>query len=175
MMMQMLEAGGVEIVTDRIRAADESNPRGYYEMERVKALEQDPDPPWLVDARGKAVKVIAYLLEHLPSDCNYRVIFMLRALDEVLASQRAMLDRDGKAEGADDARMREVLLGHLARTRRLVARRREFDVLYVRHESVLSEPLAQAERVATFLHHHLDTAAMASVVDRGLYRSRTRG
>ena len=36
MMMGMLEAGGLELVVDGIRAADEDNPRGYYEFERVK-------------------------------------------------------------------------------------------------------------------------------------------
>ena len=38
MAMSMLEAGGLEIVTDGVRVADEHNPRGYYEYERVKTL-----------------------------------------------------------------------------------------------------------------------------------------
>ena len=36
LMMQMLESGGVEVVTDNIRTADVDNPRGYYELEKVK-------------------------------------------------------------------------------------------------------------------------------------------
>ena len=38
MLMKMLEAGGVPIVTDGLRTADEDNPKGYYELERVKNL-----------------------------------------------------------------------------------------------------------------------------------------
>ena len=86
MVMQMLEAGGLEVVTDRHRVPDESNPRGYFELERVKALEAG-DVSWVAEARGKVVKVIAYLLKHLPSTLNYRVIFIIRNLDEVLGSQ----------------------------------------------------------------------------------------
>ncbi|MEX2032090.1 MAG: sulfotransferase family protein [Dehalococcoidia bacterium] len=172
LMMQMLEAGGVPIVTDRTRTADESNPRGYYELERVKALEHGADTSWLGDASGKAVKVVAYLLEHLPAGYNYRVVFMQRRLDEVLASQRRMLELSGEPAGADDARMREMLVGHIARTRRLLARRPGFETLYVRHGDVLAEPLVKAREVAAFLRRALDVNAMATVVDRALHRSR---
>jgi hypothetical protein len=98
MVMQMLEAGGLEVVTDQHRPPDESNPRGYFELERVKALETG-DVAWVAEARGKAVKVIAYLLEHLPPNLDYRVIFIIRNLEEVLASQAKMLAR--QEEGVD--------------------------------------------------------------------------
>ena len=38
MIMQMLKAGGMELLTDEIRTPDEDNPRGYYEYEPVKKL-----------------------------------------------------------------------------------------------------------------------------------------
>ena len=91
MMMQMLHAGGIPAVTDNIRLADKDNERGYYELEAVKRTKDDAS--WLRDAPGKAVKVIYLLLYDLPTDYTYRVIFMNRNLDEVLASQRAMLER----------------------------------------------------------------------------------
>ena len=86
MMMGMLEAGGMELLTDGIRTADQDNPKGYYEYERVKQIEHDQ--AWLVDARGKAVKMIAALLRHLPPEHDYRIVFMRRDVGEVLASQR---------------------------------------------------------------------------------------
>lgn len=174
MMMQMLEAGGVAVVTDGMRAADESNPRGYYEVERVMSLEAGVDVAWLAEARGRAVKVIAYLLEHLPPGHNYRVLFMQRSLDEVLASQRAMLERRGESAGPGDERMRELFAGHIARTRRLLAARPEFETLYIRHEHVLADPRAGAAAVASFLRREMDRDAMAAVVDRTLHRSHAR-
>jgi len=74
MMMKMLEAGGIAPYTDNIRSADDDNPKGYYEFERVKKL-PDGDTEWLRSAEGKAVKVISALLEHLPSDYTYRVLY----------------------------------------------------------------------------------------------------
>src|ERR1700730_12387191 len=86
MAMKMLDAGGMPTLTDGIRAADESNPKGYYEFERVKELDKNGDIAWLSDARGNAVKIISFLLTFLPESFDYQVIFMDRDLDEVLAS-----------------------------------------------------------------------------------------
>ncbi|MEJ2312995.1 MAG: hypothetical protein P8Y11_11410, partial [Gemmatimonadales bacterium] len=87
MMMQMLASGGMPIVSDYLRQADESNPQGYYELESVKELDKGGDTSWLRAARGRVVKIIAYLLKYLPKDLNYKVVFMQRDLTEVLASQ----------------------------------------------------------------------------------------
>jgi hypothetical protein len=59
MMMQMLEAGGLPILSDDARKADESNPEGYREMERVKELARGGDASWLRKARGRAIKCSA--------------------------------------------------------------------------------------------------------------------
>jgi len=109
MMMKMLEAGGMAVLTDNIRTADQDNPRGYYEFERVKQIEHDT--AWLPEAQGKAVKMIAGLLKHLPADYVYKIIFMQRDMDEVLASQRQMLVRRGKpTDCASDAPERNELV-----------------------------------------------------------------
>src|SRR5262245_30589474 len=93
MMMKMLEAGGLDPVTDNIRTADEDNPKGYYELEKVMELKNDKS--WVPDAKGKVIKVISALLQDLPGDHAYRVVFMQRNMHEVLASQRQMLIRRG--------------------------------------------------------------------------------
>ncbi len=69
MMMKMFEAGGLEPFVDNIRKADPDNPKGYYEFERVKQLENDKT--WLPEARGKVVKVVSALLKHLPPKYVY--------------------------------------------------------------------------------------------------------
>ena len=53
-MMQMLDHGGIDVVTDRVRTADTDNPRGYFEFEAVKRIKQDAT--WLPSTRGKALK-----------------------------------------------------------------------------------------------------------------------
>ena len=96
MAMKMLAAGGMPILTDGIRQADESNPRGYYELETVKELHTQQDTAWLADAKGKAVKVVSFLLTWLPEGYNYRVVFMQRDLREVIASETTMLLKRGQ-------------------------------------------------------------------------------
>ena len=114
MMMKMLEAGGVSIMTDAIRQADVDNPKGYYEYERVKHLEKETDKSYVREARGKALKVISFLLKDLPDDNYYRVIFMRRDLDEVIASQNKMLDRRGEESIEERETMAEAYRNHLA-------------------------------------------------------------
>src|SRR4026207_1990286 len=78
MMMAMLQAGGVELISDGIRKPDIDNPRGYFELEAVKRLAKNPDTTWLAGSNGKVVKVVSSLLKHLPSLYQYDVIFMNR-------------------------------------------------------------------------------------------------
>src|SRR5437660_7651564 len=94
LMMQMLENGGVPVVTDNIRTADTDNPKGYYEFEQVKKIKQDAS--WLPGTRGKVFKMVSQLLYDLPAGELYRIIFMDRDIDEVLASQEKMLERLGQ-------------------------------------------------------------------------------
>lgn len=175
MVMGMLEAGGLEAVSDGLRAADPSNPRGYYEHERVKTLDKDADTSWLETARGKAIKIISFLLKHLPDSNDYRVIFMHRDMDEVLRSQRMMLRALGEPPApTTDERIALGFTAHLSEVHDLLARRRCFNVLAVSYRDVVSRPLEQAERINQFLGGGLDVSKMAAVVDPALYRSRHR-
>ena len=170
LMMQMLAAGGIPPLTDHLRAADESNPRGYFEFDAVKRLRSDHS--WLDLARGHAVKIIHLLVRELPTDrgLQYRVIFMRRPLEEVLASQRAMLERQGK-KAADEALLAKVFRGQLEQVEQWLATAPEFSVLYVEHRA-LFESAQPTARVNEFLGGQLDVAAMLSVIEPTLYRQR---
>jgi hypothetical protein len=174
MMMKMLAAGGLPIMTDRVREADESNPDGYFELERVLTLDKEADTSWLRDARGKGVKIISALLPHLPGANNYRVIFMHRDLREVIASQNAMLARRGEAVGtaADDERMRVLFERHVRQVGNLMEQRTCFDALHVDYADVVREPLLHARRIAAFVGGGLDTGRMAAAVNPALHRNR---
>jgi hypothetical protein len=172
MLMKMLEAGGLQALTDGQRSADEDNPKGYYELERVKDLAQERDKSYLRNARGKVVKVISFLLKSLPADLNYRVIFVKRNLDEVLASQRKMLERRGETDDTPEARMRELLEGEVWRAGYLLRHAAQFESIEVEYAELVARPEENARRIAAFLGGGLDAQAMASVVDPALYRNR---
>jgi hypothetical protein len=171
MAMKMLEAGGLSIVTDGVRSADEDNPKGYYEDERVKNLHLDQDRTWLRQCRGKALKVISYLIKTLPPDNNYKVLFMERNVKEILVSQSKMLTRRGEASETPDERMMELLRQDLAAAR-FFLRRAHFELLDLQYKEVLDHPREQAGRIAAFLGRPLDIEAMVRVVDATLYRNR---
>jgi argonaute-like protein implicated in RNA metabolism and viral defense len=172
MMMKMLEAGGIPPVVDEIREADSDNPKGYYEFERVKQMDKG-DTAWLTEAPGKAVKVISALLKHLPADYQYQVIFMRRDMQEILASQRKMLDNRGEeASNMDDKKMAELFQKHLYSVEQWLQEQPNLSTLDVHYHQILADPVAQVERINTFLHAELDTEKMIEVVDPQLYRNR---
>ena len=172
MTMKMLAAGGLTPVEDGVRTADEDNPKGYFEDERVKDLHQDVDKSWLAASRGKVVKIISFLLPHLPETHNYRVLFMRRNLREVLASQAKMLERRGETSDTSDEKMLELWQDHLWRVNWQLKKRPWFTALDVHYRAVLDSPREEAEKIREFLGRPLDVEAMAGVVDRSLYRNR---
>jgi hypothetical protein len=171
LMMQMLHAGGLPVLSDGLRTADDNNLRGYFEYEPVKRLRSDRS--WLPQARGHAVKIIHLLLRDLLLDgsLRYRIVFMQRPLAEVLASQRAMLQREGKA-GGDAAVLTRAFETQLAQIDTWLAAQAAVTVLRVPYRGVISEAPAVAAEVNAFLGLDLDTAAMARAVDPALYRQR---
>lgn len=174
MMMKMLESGGVPVWTDAVRAADDQNPNGYYELERIKDLDKPIDKSWLREGRGRAVKVISSLLEHLPAGNHYQVIFMNREMTEVLRSQGKMLAQRGQGhDQARDTALEAAYALHLRRVQNLLAHDARFTAMSVAYGDVVADPAAVAARIQTFLGTDLDTKGMAAAVDGRLYHNRS--
>lgn len=173
LMMQMLDAGGLPVLSDGERKADTDNPKGYLEWERIKQLPKDPS--LIGEAEGKVVKVISQLILSLPVDHDYRIVFMQRPLPEVLKSQDEMLRRRGNADSiTDNSVFEEAFQRHLIEVNQWLASKANVQVLRVHYHRILREPKAVAEEVAAFLKVPLDVAAMAGQVDGSLYRNRMK-
>jgi len=173
LVMQMLQAGGIPIFTDHVRAADGDNPRGYLEYEPVKHLATTTDRRWLRDARGQALKVVSYFLRYLPPEHNYDILFVERDLGEIVASQDRMLSRRGADVATEPPATRRLLETHLSEVRREMRRNRAFRVLDVSHRSLITSAGDEAIRIQTFLERDLDLVAMARIVDPALHRNRS--
>lgn len=171
MAMNAIGAGGIEPLIDHVRKADEDNPKGYYEFEPVKKTKEDAS--WLIGAVGKVVKMVYRLLYDLPREYQYRVVFMQRDLNEVLASQNKMLERSGNSGGTvPDGQLRPLFTAELNKCEKWLAEQPNFKVLQINHRDMINDGLAQAQRINDFLGGELDVDAMATVVDPDLYRNR---
>jgi hypothetical protein len=171
MMMRMLEVGGLPVLTDGERTADDDNPNGYYEFEAVKQTREDAS--WLRDSEGKAVKMIYRLLYDLPAGREYRILFMMRKLEEVLASQRVMLRRKGMADDAiSDDQMAALFRADLDKFRSWVAAQPHIALIDVSYNQVQENPAGEVRRINEFLGGVLNEDAMVQVVDEALYRNR---
>jgi tetratricopeptide (TPR) repeat protein len=177
MLMQMLDAGGMPILTDHEREADQDNPKGYFEFEAVKKIFHDRDTAqtWVAAARGQAVKIVAPLVCSLPPGSRYRVILIERDYGEVLASQAEMIARRG--ESIDDSperrrRLRAEYARLIERTKKILDARPDVQLLTLRHEDILREPVEAAAIINQFAGGTMDSSLMASVVDHSLHRNR---
>lgn len=173
LMMSVLKAGGMALIVDGIREPDANNPKGYFEYERAKKLPKG-DTGWLNSAQGKAVKIISALLEYLPKNFQYRVIFMERDMDEILASQQRMLDRIDKGDhaGVPDDEIRQSYQQHLEEIKSWLASQDWIRTLFISYNDLLRQPGPIFHKVADFLDHHVDPVAMSGVVDLSLYREK---
>lgn len=170
MMMQILEAGGMAVVTDKIRQADPDNPRGYYEFEKAKSIEKDTS--WLDECKGKALKMISALVAHLPLDRKYKIIFMERDLKEVVKSQKIMLERADRAGStlSDDELIKKFEI-HLDDTKKWLACRNNIEVIYINYNRMIEYPDKCLEKIDDFLEIKLNMQEMKKAVDKKLYRN----
>jgi predicted AlkP superfamily phosphohydrolase/phosphomutase/Flp pilus assembly protein TadD len=168
MMMQMLKAGGMEILTDNIRENDDNNPKGYLEYEAVKGLSKDN--AWLINADGKVVKIISHLLQYLPDTFTYKIIFMQRELVEIIQSQQKMLKKDTSVFPMGLA---DTFKKQLARTESWLNGQPNMEVLYVNYKDVVEQPEELSENISSFLGSELNIKKMAEAIDGKLYRNKS--
>jgi hypothetical protein len=171
MMMRMLEAGGMDVAVDNIREADEDNPKGYYELEKVKDIKNDYS--WLDNVQGKVVKMVSMLLYELPSTRDYNIIFMQRDIGEILASQRTMLQRKGNRSDINDEEMGKLFNRHLEEIENWLAGQKNMRVFYIHYKNVIEDPRNIAQVINHFLNETLNIEKMVETVDRSLYRQRS--
>lgn len=171
LMMQMLKAAGMPLMHDGRRSADASNPLGYYEYEPVKRLKEDNT--WLGQAQGKVLKVVSPLLQFLSLGYSYKVIFVQRDLTEVLASQRRMLQGQGKASSADQ-QLAVIYQQHLQEINVWLAAQLNFCLLEVEYQQFYINPLAQVKEIANFVDLPLGQEAMVKSIKPELYRNQAK-
>ena len=172
-MMSMLAAGGLEVLTDHLRAPDDDNPVGYFELEEVKKLTKG-DPSWLARSNGKAVKVISTLLPYLPDGYHYRIIFMRRAMPEVLASQRKMLiNRGENPDKVSDDQMAEIFEKNLQQTERWINSQAKATRIDIDYRQLIDNPRPLVAEINKFLGGGLNEDKMLGVIDPSLYRQRS--
>jgi predicted AlkP superfamily phosphohydrolase/phosphomutase/tetratricopeptide (TPR) repeat protein len=173
MMMQMLAAGGLPLLADDERRADDSNPRGYFEYAKTRRLHSEND--WLDEAQGRVIKVVAPLIPSLPQDARYRVILMEREIDEIIGSQRAMLARLGREGGKLDVTQLRRVLGRQLEQACQVLKAHSIPTLRVDYGDALERPAATAKDLAAFLGLNLDQQAMRHAIEPALRRERGAG
>lgn len=171
MMMRMLAEGGIPVITDELRRPDSDNPKGYFEFETVRQMVEG-NVEWLANSEGKAVKVISALLEYLPPNYSYKIIFLERDVHEILASQRKMLVNRNEKEMGDETEIEAQIQKHLSAMKPWLVRQPNIEVLYVNYNTLMQKPEPLCEQITEFLDLPLNQTRMLAVPDKQLYRNR---
>ena len=170
-MMQILKAGGVPLMTDGLREADEDNPEGYWEWEEIKKLPKDPRI--LSKAEGKALKVISALLPSLPGKHRYKVIYMIRPVEQVVDSQWAMLARKGSQPRSEKKHLIETQEHHSRQIREVLGKSDRVELLELNYPDLVADPSATISQIASFLGKAFtDGPKVAACVRPALHRNR---
>lgn len=167
----MLAEGGIPVITDELRRPDSDNPKGYFEFETVRQMVEG-NVEWLANSEGKAVKVISALLEYLPPNYSYKIIFLERDVHEILASQRKMLVNRNEKEMGDETEIEAQIQKHLSAMKPWLVRQPNIEVLYVNYNTLMQKPEPLCEQITEFLDLPLNQTRMLAVPDKQLYRNR---
>jgi hypothetical protein len=98
---------------------------------------------------------------------------MLRDLKEVIASQRVMLDKQGRtAATLDDAKLAGIFAKQIDLVRQWLFERPNFRALYVNHGELIDHPAETAGQINLFLGGTLLADKMAEAVNPALHRKR---
>jgi len=173
MMMKMLQAGGMELVTDAARKSDENNPKGYYEFKPVKEIAKDPS--FLEFCDGKAVKIISWLIKFLPDTYQYQTIFMARNISEIITSQNRMLEREGKKSDTNNPEtLATIYVKHLNDIDAWMSLQENITCLRMNYNNIIEDPVGNSNHIADFINYDLDAGKMAREIDPSLYRQRMK-
>lgn len=171
MLMQMLKAGGLKIFTDNKRKPDQDNLKGYFEYEKVKDLKKDNS--WVKTAEGCALKVVSPLLQYLPKKLKYKIIFIERNLDEILASQNKMLKNRQTQDHTSDQKLKQSFKRHLKNIKAWLDKQQNFEILYINYNKILNNPEKYISQIIKFLNLKVNPQKLTQVIDAESYRNKS--
>jgi hypothetical protein len=120
------------------------------------------------------VKLVLPLLRYLPHGETYRLVVIQRALDEVLASQAAMLQRLGReAARLTGAALAAQYIRQETEVLAWLRARPWIGVLPLRYDTVLADPISAADEIAGFLGDGFDAIACAAAIEPSLRHHQT--
>ena len=169
MMMQIILAGGAPTASDDSRPPDESNPKGYYELEGGKIINKLIDGSFpLKDHRARFIKITAFGLKYLPPG-KYKIIYSERNIEEILDSMEKMIGE--KDSNREETKMSFIKLNDM--TKQYIQEREDMDVLLINYNKIISNPKENISKIINFLDLSNDILEkMVSAVDNKLYRQR---
>ena len=122
---------------------------------------------------GRAIKCISMLLPKLPDHHRYKVIFMTRPIEEVIASQEKMKTRLGTTGATlEPEQLERGLHAHREETLKWLRQAPHIDLMEVEYPAFVRDPQSIVPQLVEFLGkvRLTNPENMAGVVDPALYR-----
>lgn len=169
--MRCLEAGGIDVVVDK--DVDEElnswfgsdgyapNPNGFYQA----PADLFEDENIVEKLQGKVVKVYLENVKQLPV-ASYKVIFMRRAKEEILASMDKM--SNGKHWGDEQTNV-ENGTAFVSLEKYRLSKRKDIEILNVDYSKVVSNPQEAFTKIKDF-GFPIDVEKASSMVEPSLHR-----
>jgi predicted ATPase len=171
MMMQMLEASGLEVFTDNFRQADQDNPKGYYEHEAIKRLASDNRIVY--EANGKVLKVISSLIRFLPANMDYKIILMKRPVNEIVKSQDKLKENLNISSPKTTVfEMDKILENSFQKAKEFIVKQRNMDLLELEYGEVVNQNEAVIQNIIDFIGQDLNRDELRGEIDKSLYRNK---
>ena len=169
LLMQILKAGGIPIGFDESRSANNSNPKGYYELEGGKIINRLIDETFPFEKyKGKFIKITAFGLKFLPPG-KYKIIYSERNIEEILDSMEEMMGK--KDLNRDETKQAFIRLNNMIKQH--IRKRKDTEHIIINYNQTISNPKSNINKIAGFLKLPEETQSkMMTAIDSRLYRQR---
>jgi hypothetical protein len=169
LMMQILKAIGIPIAYDNSRQSDAHNPKGYFELENGMIINKLMNGKFnMEDYKGKFIKITSYGLKYLPQGFNYKIIYMMRNLDEVLDSMQKM----SKIVESDRKENRDLLNKLNMYTLGCLTTDKRTKFVCIDYNELMSRPKQEIQKINSLLGIEVDIKKALGVIEPNLYRDR---
>ena len=125
------------------------------------------------DAEGKAIKIISELLKYLPDTHKFKLLFMCRNINEIMASQNNMLQNRAIHESqTSNGDLAKLLNKNLNQIYTWIDEHSHVEYININYNKMLDDPLPILNEINKFLNRNLIIDKIAAIIDPSLYRQR---
>ena len=161
MVMRMLDSAHVPIVTSKPNKNDKYNPYRNYSHSKIKHIKKNES--WINCAINKAIKIPSSLLPFLTNKKEYKLIFILRDINNILEDINELKNIDDSYN-----QLVETYSYSLELIKSWLERQNNIKTMYVSYDNLINDTEQSAHDINMFINEFIPDEIKNTAIHRML-------